>query len=153
MVPRMKNPAALLPEATEAIKSLAGLAYRTKVPPKTLALVHLRASQINGCGPCIDMGTRSARKGGETEERLNTVAAWRHTPYFTEAERAALALTEAVTRLADKEDAVPDAVWDEAARHFDEAGLAGLLLQIALVNLFNRFNVPTRQIASGEWKG
>ena len=118
---------------------------------KTLALSHLRASQINGCSVCCDMGGRHARKAGESDERLFSVAAWRDAPYFSAAERAALALTEAVTRLSDREDPVPDAIWNEAARHYDEPALCALLLSIALTNVFNRLNVATRQVA-GEWK-
>ena len=86
------------------------------------------------------------KKAGETDERLFTVAAWRDTPYFTDAERAALALTEAVTRLSDREDPVPDKVWEEAARHYDERTLAGLLLAIAGINVWNRLNAATRQV-------
>jgi alkylhydroperoxidase family enzyme len=87
---------------------------------------------------------------GETTERLFTVAAWRDAPYFTDAERAALALTEAVTRLSDREDPVPDEIWNEAAKHYDERELAGLVLAISLINVWNRLNVSTRQVA-GEW--
>ena len=112
--------------------------------------MHLRASQINGCSFCCDSGSRHAKAGGETDERLFSVAAWREAPYFTDAERAALALTEAVTRLSDRADPVPDGIWDEAARHYDERGLAALLLMIATTNVFNRLNVPTRQPA-GAW--
>jgi len=90
------------------------------------------------------------KKAGETDERLFAVAAWREAPYFTDAERAVLALTEAVTRLSDQANAVPDEIWDEAARHFDEPVLAALILSIATVNLWNRLNVATRQVA-GEW--
>jgi alkylhydroperoxidase family enzyme len=90
------------------------------------------------------------KKEGETEERLYTVAAWRDAPYFTDAERAALALTEAVTRLSDREDPVPDEIWDEAARHYDERALAALVVAIATINVWNRLNVSTRQVA-GEW--
>ena len=118
------------------------------MPEETLALVHLRASQINGCSPCVQAGAAEARKAGESEDRLATVAAWREAPYFTDAERAALALTEAVTRLADRPDPVPDEIWDEAARHYDEEGLAALLLSIATTNVFNRLNVPTKQVAA-----
>jgi len=96
------------------------------------------------------MGAKQARKAGETEERLFTVAAWREAPYFTDAERAALALTEAATRLSDRPDAVPDEVWDEAADHYDEQGLAAIILMIATTNLFNRLNATTRQVA-GAW--
>jgi AhpD family alkylhydroperoxidase len=148
MEARMKNPAMLLPaEATKAIQTLYGIAHKGNVPAKTLELVHLRASQINGCGFCVDSGARAAKKAGESDERLFAVAAWRDTPYFSEAERAALALAEAVTRLSDRPDPVPDDLWKEASRHFDEAGLATLLLMISVTNVFNRFNVPTRQPA------
>jgi AhpD family alkylhydroperoxidase len=120
------------------------------VDPATLELVHLRASQINGCSACVDSGARSARKAGETEERLATVAAWREAPYFSDAERAALALAEAATRLADRPDPVPDEIWDAAAAHYDEKGLAAIVLMIAVTNLFNRLNATTRQVA-GAW--
>ena len=113
----------------------------------TLKLVHLRASQINGCGVCVDMHARELKQAGETDERLFAVAAWRETPYFSDAERAALALTEAVTRLSDRPDPVPDEIWDEASRHYDEPALAALVLQIALINVWNRLNVATRQVA------
>ncbi|MGI5349664.1 carboxymuconolactone decarboxylase family protein [Streptomyces sp. CA-250714] len=150
MTARIQNPAALLSEAVQPIQDLVRSAHASGVPRATLELVHLRASQINACGFCVDLGVRTARKAGETDERLHAVAAWRDAPYFTEAERAALALTECTTRLADQADAVPDAVWDEAARHYDEKQLAGLLLMIGITNLFNRFNVPTRQPAGGQ---
>jgi AhpD family alkylhydroperoxidase len=148
MQARMKNPAMVVPDAMPALQSLAKSVQQAGVPPRTLALVHLRASQINGCSACVDGGSRGARQAGETEERLFAVAAWREAPYFTDAERAALALTEAVTRLSDRTDAVPDEVWNEAARHYDEPALAGLLLAIAMTNVWNRFNVATRQVAS-----
>ena len=96
-----------------------------------MQLVELRASQINGCSVCADMHPRLMRKLGESDERIFAVAAWRHAPYFTEAERAALALTEAVTRLSDREDPVPDEVWEEAVRHYDQRALAALVLAIA----------------------
>jgi alkylhydroperoxidase family enzyme len=96
------------------------------------------------------MHARSLKKSGETDERLFSVAAWRDAPYFTDAERAALALTEAATRLSDRADPVPDEIWDEAARHFDEQKLAALVLAIAVINVWNRLNVTTRQVA-GEW--
>jgi len=99
----------------------------------------------------VDGHPRIARKLGETDERLFAVAAWRDSPYFTEAERAALALAEAVTRLDDRSDPVPDEVWEDAARHYDETALAGLVLAIANINVWNRLNVATRQ-PGGEWK-
>ncbi|MGO9854650.1 MAG: carboxymuconolactone decarboxylase family protein [Acidimicrobiales bacterium] len=147
---RMKNPAVIIPEAMQAIQDLAQATYNGGVSPVTLSLIHLRASQINGCSSCVQSGVAQASKGDESEDRLATVSAWRDAPYFTDAERAALALSEAVTRLADRSDPVPDQVWDEAARHYDEEGLAALLLSIATTNLFNRLNVPTRQVA-GAW--
>jgi AhpD family alkylhydroperoxidase len=150
MQARMKNPAMILPDAMKAILALKSSIEEAGVPAKILELAHLRASQINGCGFCVDMGARSAKKAGETDERLFAVAAWREAPYFTDAERAALALTEAATRLSDRADPVPDAIWEEAKRHFDERALAGLILSIAMTNLFNRINVPIRQIA-GSW--
>jgi AhpD family alkylhydroperoxidase len=149
--PRMKNPAAVLPGGWQAIQALMAVPGQGGVPASTLELVHLRASQINGCSSCVNSGSQTARKAGETDERLFTVAAWREAPYFTEAERAALALTEAVTRLSDRADPVPDEVWDEATRYYDEKGLAGLIMMIATTNLFNRLNVTTRQVAGGTW--
>ncbi len=151
MQARMKNPATVLPEAVPAIQALYAAATKGGVPPAVGHLVHLRASQINGCGFCVDGGVKHARKAGETDDRLYAVSAWRDTPYFTDAERAALALSEAVTRLSDRSDPVPDAIWDEAARHYDEKGLASLLLVISLTNVFNRLNVATRQPAGAGW--
>jgi AhpD family alkylhydroperoxidase len=147
---RMKNPAMILPGALEAVLALKAASEKGGVPPATLELVHLRASQINGCSFCVDMGARAAKKAGETDERLFAVAAWREAPYFTDAERAALALAEAVTRLGDRPDPVPDEIWEEASRHYDERALASLLLSIAVTNVFNRINVATRQPA-GTW--
>jgi len=144
----MKNPVMVVPETLQAVQALAGLLEKTgAVPPKTLGLVHLRASQINGCAVCLDMHARMAKKHDETDERLFTVAAWRETPYFSDSERAALALTEAATRMADQPDAVSDEIWEEAAKHFDERGLAVLVMHIALINFFNRVNATTRQVA------
>jgi AhpD family alkylhydroperoxidase len=151
MQARMKNPAMIFPEATPAILQVVEAAKKGGVPQATLELVHLRASQINGCCACVDIGARNARKAGETPERLAAVAAWREAPYFTEAERAALALAEAATRLSDRADPVPDAIWDEAAKHYDERGLAALILMIGLTNLFNRVNVATKQVAGAAW--
>ena len=147
---RMSNPATILPDANAGIQSLLKATRQGGVPRTVLELVHLRASQINGCSFCVDSGARSAKKVGETDERLFAVAAWREAPYFSDAERAALALTEAVTRLADRTDPVPDAIWDEAARHYDEQGLAALILMIATTNLFNRLNATTRQLAGSQ---
>ncbi|MCI0348945.1 MAG: carboxymuconolactone decarboxylase family protein [Acidobacteriales bacterium] len=149
MQARMSNPAMIVPGAMQALQTLAKAAEQGGVPAQTLALAHLRASQINGCGVCVDIAFRN-RKAEDTDERLFAVAAWRETPYFNDAERAALALTEAVTRLSDRSDPVPDEIWNEAVRHYDQPALAALVLSIALTNVWNRVNVATRQIA-GEW--
>ncbi len=150
MEARMKNPAMILPGVWQPIQALNEAVGQGGVPPTTLELVHLRVSQVNGCSACVDAGARTAKKGGETDERLFAVAAWREAPYFTDAERAALALAEAATRLADRPDPVPDEIWDEAAAHFDERGLAALVLMIGVTNLFNRLNATTKQVA-GAW--
>lgn len=150
MEKRMNNPAMVVPEAMQLLQALNAAGQKSGVPATTLGLVHLRASQINGCSACVDGGARYAKQSGETDERLFAVAAWRDAPYFTDAERAALALAEAVTRLSDRENPVPDEIWDEATRHYDESALAALILSIATTNVFNRLNVTTRQIA-GAW--
>ena len=149
MQARMKNPVIILPDALEALRAVNKSAEKG-LSLVTRQLVHLRASQVNGCSVCVDMHARELRNAGETDDRLFAVAAWRDAPYFTDAERAALALTEAVTRLSDQTDPVPDEIWSEAARHYDEPALAALVIQIALINAFNRVNVATRQVA-GEW--
>jgi AhpD family alkylhydroperoxidase len=150
MESRMKNPAIILPDAMQALLALNSAIEKGGLPPATIGLVHLRVSQINECSVCVDMHCRMSKQGGETDERLFAVAAWRDTPYFTDAERAALALAESVTRLNDRSDPVPDEIWNEATRHYDERTLAALLLAIAAVNVWNRLNVSTRQVA-GEW--
>ena len=151
MEPRMTHPVFVLPDAMEALQALAKAARKGGLPQETLELVHLRASQINGCSVCVDMHARGLKKAGETDERVFAVAAWREAPYFTHAERAALALAEAVTRLSDRPDPVPNDVWAEAARHYDEKGLAALTLSIASVNVWNRLNAATRQVAGSAW--
>jgi AhpD family alkylhydroperoxidase len=148
---RMTSPAFVLPGAMDALTALHKSVARSKLPAKTVELINLRASQINGCGVCAVQHPRIARKLGETDERIWAVAAWREAPYFTEAERAALALTEAATRLADRAEPVPDAIWEEAARHYDETELAGLVMAIASINVWNVLNVTTRQVAGQEW--
>jgi AhpD family alkylhydroperoxidase len=150
MEARMKNPVMIIPESMQALQALAKAAEKAGVPAKTFGLIELRASQVNGCGVCVDMHARLLKRQGETDERLYAVAAWRDAPYFTDAERAALALTEAVTRLSDRPDPVPGEIWSEAAHHYDEQQLAALLIRIALINVWNRLNVATRQVA-GEW--
>jgi AhpD family alkylhydroperoxidase len=149
MEARMKSPAVIIPDAMTAIRSLNEAVRQGGVPQRTLDLIHLRTSQINGCAVCLGAAVK-AWNDGETDERLFTLPAWRDTPYFSEAERAALALTEAVTRLSDRTDPVPDEIWAEAARHYDEKGMAALVLWIATVNVFNRVNIATRQVP-GQW--
>jgi AhpD family alkylhydroperoxidase len=135
----------------QAIQALIASAHKAGTPAAVLQLVHLRASQINGCSPCVDGGVKHAKQAGETDERLFTVSAWREAPYFSDAERAAMALAEAMTRLDDRADPVPDEIWNEAKKHFDERALSGLVLWIATTNLFNRLNVTTRQPAGVTW--
>ncbi|MFC4063075.1 carboxymuconolactone decarboxylase family protein [Planomonospora corallina] len=147
---RMKNPVAVVPAAMQPVQALARAAREQGVPEELLEMVHLRVSQINGCGFCVDAGLKNLRKLGESDERIGLVSAWRETPYYTDAERAALELAEAATRLADRADAVPDEIWDAAAGHFDERQLASILLTVAVTNLFNRLNAPIRQTA-GAW--
>ena len=148
---RMKNPATIVPDAMQALYALSAAAKKCGVPAATLDLVNLRASQINGCSFCVELHSRELREAGESEERIATVAAWRESPYFTESERAALALTEAATRLSDRSDPVPDEIWDEAARHYDEKALGALVLSIAMTNVWNRLNVAVRQPAGQSW--
>jgi AhpD family alkylhydroperoxidase len=145
MTARMTNPAFAVDGAMDALNAVSKSISRARVPISR-ELVHLRASQINGCSVCVDMHAKAARKAGESEERVFAVGAWRETPYFSEAERAALELTEALTRLADRADQVPDDMWDAAAEHFDETQLGALVLDIATVNLWNRLNIATRQV-------
>jgi AhpD family alkylhydroperoxidase len=147
---RIENPAVTVPGALKALQDVANVTRQADISETTLQLVQLRASQINGCGVCVDMHTRELANLGDSDARIHTVAAWRDVPYFTDPERAALALTEAATRLADSTDPVPDDVWDEVARHYDESQLAALVLAVATINAWNRINVTTRQI-SGEW--
>ena len=151
MQPRITNPALTVPGALQALQKLGAAAKQAGVPDATLYLIDLRASQINGCSVCLDMHSRELKSAGEPDERIFTVAAWRESPYFTDAERAALALTEAVTRLADREDAVPDGIWSAAVAHYDDEQLAGLVLAIANINIWNRLNAATRQVA-GTWR-
>lgn len=137
----------LIPEGYQAMVGVERFLSSSGLPKTILELVKLRASQINGCGFCVDMHSHDMRKQGESDERLFSVVAWREAPYFTDAERAALALTEAATRLADRGDAVPDEVWEEAARHFDPKTLATLVLAIAQINAWNRIGVTLRRPA------
>ena len=147
MEPRMKNPAMCLPGAFDALQALHKSIEKADVPQATLELMNLRASQINGCSVCVDMHSRALRKLGEKAERIFAVSAWREAPYYSDAERAALALTEAASRLSDRADPVPDEIWKEAARHYNETQLSALVMSIGLINLWNRLNAATRQVS------
>lgn len=148
MQPRIDNPAVSVPGALTALQGL-NAAIQGSIPETTLQMLELRASQINGCSVCVDLHYQYLKQAGESMDRCITVSAWRDTPYFNDAERAALALAEAVTRLADRPDPVPDEVWAEAAKHYDERGLASLLVAIGTINVWNRLNVATKQVAFG----
>ncbi|MEU6743346.1 carboxymuconolactone decarboxylase family protein [Streptosporangium sandarakinum] len=150
MEARMKNPATIIPAAMKPIMELMQAAQSQGLPQELMEMIHLRVSQINGCSFCVDAGHKNLRKLGASDERVSLVSAWREAPYYTDAERAALELAEASTRLADRADGVPDDVWNRAADHFDERQLASILLMTAVTNLFNRLNAPIRQVA-GSW--
>jgi AhpD family alkylhydroperoxidase len=149
MKARMNSPVQIVPEVPQVLqdlgKALFASAESSSVPKKTLFLAYLRASQINGDSVCVDLHSRNALAAGDTTDRLLTVAAWRETPHFTDAERAALALSEAMTRISDRTDPVPDEIYQEAARHYGEQALATLIAGIATVNFYNRLNVATKQ--------
>ncbi|NYJ03156.1 AhpD family alkylhydroperoxidase [Nocardioides thalensis] len=151
--PRMANPAQILPQAFKGIGSLLAAINEGGLDVKTLELVGIRASQVNGCAACVQQHLEGAQAAGETVERLVGVSAWRESPYFTDPERAALALTDALTRMADAEDAVPDELWREVTKHYDERQVAALILHIAVMNMFNRINVTVREQADRpSWK-
>ena len=150
MQARMKNPVMVIPGVMEALQAVNKATEKSGLSQQIREMVHLRVSQINGCSVCVDMHWRGLKRTGESDERTFAVAAWRDAPYFTDAERAALALAEAVTRLSDRADPVPDEIWNEAAAHFDGQALSALILSIAMINVWNRLNVTTRQVA-GEW--
>src|SRR4051794_17704923 len=152
MEARIANPLMSVPGALDALLALSKSATRAGIPHRTLELVHLRSSQINGCAVCVDMHSKDLKRTGESDERIFAVGAWREAPYYTDAERAALALAECVARLADRPDPVPDEVWAAAAAHYDEAALASLVIDMATINAFNRINAATRQIP-GAWAG
>jgi AhpD family alkylhydroperoxidase len=139
------------PDVITAIQHLYKAIHAGGVDGRLLSLVHLRTSQINGCSPCVFASIASARKAGETEERLHNVVAWRDTPFYTEEERAALALTEAATRLQDGAAGVTDDIWDAAAGHFGEEQLGSIVLEIAMTNFFNRINRAVGEQAGKTW--
>jgi AhpD family alkylhydroperoxidase len=135
----------------DALQQLSKATGSDVLPPVTRKLIELRASQINGCSVCVDMHAKELKKAGQSDERIIAVGAWRHAPYFTDAERAALALTEALTRLSDQSDPVPDALWAEVTRHYEERSLAALLVSIAHINVWNRLNAAVGQVAGASW--
>ena len=143
---RIPSPAVSIPGLLPALQAAAAAARKSDLPLRTILLVHLRASQINGCGFCVNMHSHELKEIGETEDRLFGVAAWRETAFFTPAERAALALAEAATRISDRNDPVPSEVWSEAARHYDVPALSALVVQIAIINLWNRLNVTIGRV-------
>lgn len=150
---RLRNPATIVPEAMGPLQDLGKvLGLLQGEPARALALAMLRVSQLNGCALCLEGSCVTMRGFGETEERLFAVSAWRESTRFTAPERAAFALAESMTRLSDRLDPVPDEIWEDAARHFPERELAVLVLGIATMNLYNRINVTTRQVAA-EWEG
>jgi AhpD family alkylhydroperoxidase len=150
--PRLDHPAMVVPDAMPALQAVGAAVGNCGLPARTIHLVNLRVSQINGCGVCLLGHVGHAQQIGETDERIHAIPGWREAPFYTAAERAALAMAEALTRMADRPDPVPDAVWDEARCHYDDAALAGLVLAIANINVWNRLNVATRQVAGAyEW--
>jgi AhpD family alkylhydroperoxidase len=150
MQARMTIPEAVMADASTGIQHLFKAMYRSGASPEVLELVHLRASQLNGCSACVNSGVESAQKTGISDERLHQVAAWYEAPQFTDAERTALDLTEVATRLADG-GRVPDAVYDAAAAHYSEQELSGIILMIATTNFFNRLNATLRTPAGTRW--
>lgn len=142
--PRLSAEAGRSPDAVAGVQQILKSIYAGGVPRHTLELVHMRASQINGCNACIAYGIRSAEETGLSAERLLALPGWRESALFDDAERAALALTEAMTRLADDPDVVTDEIWAGAAEQFDEPGLSALVVMAALTNFFNRVNTTLR---------
>ncbi len=146
---RMKNPGVVIPEAMAPLQALGQLLGQAKGDAaRALSLAMLRTSQLIGCAMCLNW--QGAKQAGETDERLFAISVWRESALFTAPERAALSLAESMTRLSDRADPVPDAVWDEVAHHFPERDLALLVLGISTMNLYNRLNVTTHQVAQ-EW--
>jgi AhpD family alkylhydroperoxidase len=139
------------PDVTAGVQNIYKAIYASGLPREIMELVHLRASQINGCSACVSAGVANAGQGGVSTEKRLTVVAWYENPVFDDAERAALALTEAATRLADRPGAVTDEIWAAAAKHFDEKQLRALVLMVALSNFFNRINTTLRVPAGTRW--
>jgi AhpD family alkylhydroperoxidase len=151
MEQRMTNPATLLPDAVTGVQQIFKAMHQGGAPEATLELVHLRVSQINGCSACVHGGVANAQKAGETVDRLLMLATWRESDLYTPAERAALAVAEAATRLADTPEPVTDELWADLVEHHDEKAVAAIILMVALTNLFNRINTTIRQPAGATW--
>jgi AhpD family alkylhydroperoxidase len=149
--PRATQPVMVVPGAFEALQALHAATAKAGLRARLSELVNLRASQINGCGVCVEMHADALKRMGESAERIWGVAAWREAPYFTDAERVALELAEELTRLADRPAVVSDELWERATQHYDETRLAALTIAIAGINVWNRLNVATRQV-SGSYK-
>ncbi len=148
---RLRNKNTHNPDVWTAIQHLHKAIAAGGVDPRLLALVHLRVSQINGCSACVHAAAAAGKKGGDTDERLHNVAAWREAPFYTDAERAALALAEAATRLQDGAPGVTDEIWEEAGARFTEEQLGAINLEIALTNFFNRINRTLKEPAGRAW--
>jgi AhpD family alkylhydroperoxidase len=147
MQPRIPNLHRVSHESYKALLALEESINKGPVSRTILDFARLRGSQINGCAFCVDMHAVDLKQAGESDERIFSISAWREAPFYTDEERAALALVESATRLADRGDAVPDEVWNEAAGYFDEAQLATLTMAIAAINAWNRINVINRTVA------
>lgn len=150
-VPRLSPDAGRPQDAVAGVQQIVKSIYAGGVARQTLELVHMRASQINGCNACIAAGSTAAANAGVSSERLLALRGWRESELFDDAERAAVALAEAMTRLADHPDAVTDEIWAEAAEQFDETGLSALVSMVALTNFFNRVNTTLR-VQPGAWE-
>lgn len=151
MQPRMNHPVYVIPEAMEALQALSKSTHSAGLSPSLHAMIHLRASQINGCSACVQIHSREMKQAGETDTRVYAVGAWRDTNYFSDVERVALALTEALTRIADRPDPVSDELWAEATKQFDEQQLSAILVSIASINVWNRLNASIHQTPPDEW--
>lgn len=151
MKPRMKNPALILPGANEGIQGLLGAIFQSGVPKEVFELTSLRVGQLNVCELCIGQAMAGLEPGSERAKRINSVANWQSSDCFSDQERTALALAEAMTALNGRYDSVPDTLWNDVERLYSESARAGLVLFISAMNMFTRINVSTRQITP-DWQ-